>query len=56
MVLLSNIQCQDPLVKDIWKQCKIGRINENPNVSDFIIHVHALRKINSVSHDVKGNC
>ena len=54
---LSNRLCQDPLEKPFGQQRQRGRVNENPNVSQFIKNTQALRVVNGICRDaVKGNC
>ena len=55
-VFLGNRLCQDPLEKFFGQQCQRGRVNENPNVSEFMKNTQALRVIHGVCADVKGNC
>ena len=55
-VFLSNRVCQDPLEKFFGQQRQRGRVNENPNVEDFVKNTQALRVINGVCHKVRGNC
>ena len=55
-VFLSNRLCQDPLENFFGQQRQRGRVNENPNVSDFIKNTQALRVINYTCGSVRGNC
>ena len=46
---------QDPFrLNDCQRQR--GDVNENPTVQEFCQNTQALRVINSVRHDVRGNC
>ena len=55
-VFLSNRLYQDPLENFFGQQRQRGRVNENPNVSDFIKNTQALRVINYTCGSVRGNC
>lgn len=46
---------QDPLEKFFGLQRQRGGVNENPNVKEFLDNTQALRVINSVCGDVRGN-
>ena len=53
---LSEKISQDPLEKFFGIQRQRGRVNENPNMSEFCQNTQALRVINSVSWKVaRGN-
>lgn len=53
---LSVKLCQDPLEKFFGQQRQRGRAAENPSARDFIKNTQALRMINGVCRNVKGNC
>ena len=53
---LSNRICQDPLENFFGQQRQRGRVNENPNSRDFLKNTQALRVVNGVCRNVKGNC
>ncbi len=53
---LSNKLCQDPLEKFFGQQRQCGRASENPNASEFLKNTQALRIVNGVCRNVKGNC
>jgi hypothetical protein len=53
---LSNRLCQDPLENVFGQQRQRGRVNENPNSRDFLKNTQALRVVNGVCRNVKGNC
>jgi hypothetical protein len=55
-VFLSNKLCQDPLEKFFGQQRQRGRTNENPNARDFAKNMQALRVVNGVCSQIKGNC
>ena len=55
-VFLSNRICQDPLENFFGQQRQRGRVNENPNVSEFIKNTQALRVVNTACATVRGNC
>ena len=55
-VFLSNRICQDPLENFFGQQRQRGRVNENPNVSEFIKNTQALRVVNSTCSSIRGNC
>ncbi len=55
-VFLSNRVCQDPLENFFGQQRQRGRVNENPNVSEFVKNTQALRVVNSSCATVRGNC
>ena len=55
-VFLSNRICQDPLENFFGQQRQRGRVNENPNVSEFVKNTQALRVVNSSCATVRGNC
>lgn len=55
-VFLSNRICQDPLENFFGMQRQRGRVNENPNVSEFMKNTQALRVVNASSSTIKGNC
>lgn len=55
-VFLSNRICQDPLENFFGQQRQRGRVNENPNVSEFIKNTQALRVVNTDCATVRGNC
>ena len=47
---------QDPLEKFFGCQRQRGGVNENPTVEEFCQNTQALRVINTVCRDVRGNC
>ena len=53
---LSEKLSQDPLEKFFGCQRQRGGVNENPTVDEFVKNTQALRVINSVCRDVRGNC
>ena len=53
--LSSNIS-QDPLENFFGQQRQRGRVNENPNVLEFMRNTQALRVINSTCSTIRGNC
>ena len=53
---LSERISQDPLEKFFGCQRQRGGVNENPTVQEFCQNTQALRVINSVRRDVRGNC
>lgn len=55
-VFMSNRICQDPLENFFGMQRQRGRVNENPNVSEFMKNTQALRVVNSDCATVRGNC
>ena len=55
-VFLSSRLCQDPLEKHFGQQRQRGRVNENPNAKDFVKNTQALRVVNGMCGDVRGNC
>lgn len=56
-MFMTNRLCQDPLEKFFGQQRQRGRVNENPNVSQFLKNTQALRVVNNVCRKtVKGNC
>ena len=55
-VFLSNKFCQDPIEKFFGQQRQRGRANENPNAKDFLKNTQALRVVNGLCGNVKGNC
>ena len=55
-VFLSNRICQDPLENFFGQQRQRGRVNENPNVSEFLKNTQALRVVNTDCATVRGNC
>ena len=55
-LFLSNRLCQDPLEKFFGQQRHRGRVNENPNVVDFLRNTQALRVINTTCGNIRGNC
>ena len=55
-VFLSNRICQDPLENFFGHQRQRGRVNENPNVAEFLKNTQALRVINTTCATVRGNC
>ncbi len=55
-VFLSNRICQDPLENFFGQQRQRGRVNENPNVPEFIKNTQALRVVNTTCSTVRGNC
>ena len=55
-VFLSNRICQDPLENFFGQVRQKGRVNENPNASEFLKTTQALRVVNTTCKTVKGNC
>lgn len=55
-VFLSNRLCQDPVEGFFGQQRQRGRVNENPTVQQFVENTRALRVINGVCGQVRGNC
>ncbi len=55
-LLLSNRFCQDPVENFFGQQRQRGRVNENPTARDFVKNTQALRVINGVCGNVRGNC
>ena len=55
-VFLSNRLCQDPLENFFGQQRQRGRLNENPDVAEFIKNTQALRVVNSSCATARGNC
>ena len=53
---LSEKISQDPLEKFFGNQRQRGGVNENPTVQEFCKNTQALRVINNVCGDVRGNC
>ena len=53
---LSERISQDPLEKFFGNQRQRGGVNENPTVKKFCQNTQALRVINTVCKDVRGNC
>jgi len=53
---LSEQISQDPLEKFFGIQRQRGRTGDNPTVSQFCKNTQAIRLINSVCANVKGNC
>ena len=53
---LSEWISQDPLENFFGVQRQRGRTGENPNVAQFCKNTQAIRLINSVCANVKGNC
>lgn len=53
---LSNRICQDPLENFFGQQRQRGRVNENPNVLEFVKNTQALRVVNSSCATARGNC
>lgn len=53
---MSNKICQDPLENFFGQQRQRGRVNENPNVPEFIKNTQALRVANFSRSAVRGNC
>ena len=47
---------QDPLEKFFGNQRQRGGVNENPTVQEFCKNTKALRVINNICGDVRGNC
>lgn len=54
--LLSRRITQDPLEKFFGMQRQRGRVNDNPNVQEFLKNSQALRVVQASSVNVKGNC
>ena len=46
---------QDPLEKFFGLQRQRGAVNENPNVKDFLANTLALRVINTICGNIRGN-
>ena len=55
-LFLSNRLCQDPLEKFFGQQRQRGRVNENPNVMEFVRNTQALRVINTTCAKIRVNC
>lgn len=56
-VFLSEKVSQDPIEKFFGWQRQRGRVNENPNVQEFLKNTQALHVINGMSPTVtRGNC
>ena len=55
-VFLSNCICQDPIENFFGQQRQRGRVNENPNVAEFMKNTQALRIVNNTCTNIKGNC
>ena len=55
-VFLSEKLCQDPLENFFGCQRQRGGVNDNPTVQQFYTNTQALRTINEICHDVRGNC
>ena len=53
---LSRRLTQDPLEKFFGLQHQRGRVNENPNVKEFLKNTQALRVIQMCTGSVRGNC
>ena len=53
---LSERISQDPLESSLGINVREAEFNENPNVKEFCHNTQALRVINTVSRDVRGNC
>ena len=53
---LSRRVTQDPLEKFFGLQRQRGRVNENPNVSQFLKNTQALRVVQTYTGSVRGNC
>ena len=53
---LSERISQDPLEKFFGNQRQRGGVNENPTVKEFCQNTQALRVINTICKDVRGNC
>ena len=53
---LSERICQDPLEKFFGCQRQRGRVNENPNVAEFVKNTQALRVCGNLPREIKGNC
>ena len=53
---LSERICQDPLEKFFGCQRQRGRVNENPNVAEFVKNTQALRVCGNLPKEIKGNC
>ena len=56
-VFLSEKVSQDPIEKFFGCQRQRGKVNENPNVQEFMKNTQALRVINGMCPSVtRGNC
>ena len=55
-VFLSEKLCQDPLEQFFGCQRQRGGVNDNPTAQQFFVNTQALRTINGICHDVRGNC
>ena len=55
-VFLSEKLCQHPLEKIFGCQRQRGGVNENPTAQHIYSNTQALRVINGLCHDVRGNC
>lgn len=53
---LSEKTSQDPLEKFFGNQRQRGGVNENPTMQEFCKNTQALRVINNVCGEVRGNC
>lgn len=53
---LSRRVTQDPLEKFFGLQRQRGRVNENPNVAQFLKNTQALRVVQTCTGSVRGNC
>ena len=53
---LSRRLTQDPLGIFFGLQRQRGRVNENPNVAQFLKNTQALRVIQTCTGSVRGNC
>lgn len=55
-IFLSNKLYQDPLENFFGQQRQRGRVNENPNVLEFMKNTQALRVINLTGSTIRGYC
>jgi hypothetical protein len=55
-VFLSGKLSQDALEKFFGQQRQRGRANKNPNVMEFIRNTQALRVVNGICRNIRGNC
>ena len=54
---LSQRLCQDPLERFFGCQRQRGRVNDNPNVAEFMKNTQAIRVIGSFCQGpIRGNC
>ena len=56
VTVFLNRLCQDPLKKFFGQQRQRGKVNEKPNLTDFLKKYSSTQGINGVWRTVKGNC